>query len=256
MNKLDLKTAVMQIKRACETHAQRAAGRPFFFLVGAGISHPSVPLASEIEDQCKSVAASYYNPPGPTGTERIDTYSHWFEKAYPQPIDRQSYLQGLIENKPITHANLRLAHLLLDRTIASLVVTTNFDDFLPRALAVFGKPHIVCDSPLTVQRIDPEREAVQIVHVHGSYWFYDCCNLRGEIEGRAQASPHTTQTTASFLDNCLSRRNADCKAVSVSICIGSAIEPPMRIRCRLGYRIILMCISLFRRSNWPRPLLR
>ena len=125
MNKLDVKTAFIQIKRACKAQRQRVAeGRPFFFLVGAGISHPSVPLASGIEDHCKSVAARDYNPPGPTGTERIDTYSHWFEKAYPQPIDRQSYLQGLIENKPITHTNLRLAHLLLDRTIASLVVTT------------------------------------------------------------------------------------------------------------------------------------
>src|SRR5713226_8499639 len=137
MKILDLKTAASHIKQAChETHHWKHR-RPFFFLVGAGISNPPIPLSSEIEAECKSVAVKYKRDDEPTAAQPIDTYSHWFSRAYPQPIQRQAYLRHLIENKPISHANLRLAHLLLDKTITNLVVTTNFDDLLSRALTVF-----------------------------------------------------------------------------------------------------------------------
>src|SRR5450631_3512683 len=65
-------------------------------------------------------------------------------------------------------------------------ITTNFDDFISRSLTIFGEPHIVCDHPETIQRIDPETDDLQIVHVHGTYWFYDCCNLEGEVEARSK----------------------------------------------------------------------
>src|SRR3972149_7514452 len=172
---IKLKTAISQIQQACEDQSE---GRlPFFFLVGAGISYPHIPLAFGIEKHCKEIAQKYNRVDEPTGKRLIDTYSHWFNQAYPQPIQRQRYLRSLIEGKPISHANLRLAHLLLEKRIASLVVTPNFDDFLSRALTLFGIPHILCDHPKTVERIHPEQNDVQIVHVHGTYWFYDCCNL-------------------------------------------------------------------------------
>jgi len=91
--------------------------------------------------------------------------------------------------------------------VSNLVVTSNFDDFISRALTLFGKSHIVCDHPLTVERINPEENDTQIVHVHGSYWFYDCCNLRGELEQRAELSKATTLTMAALLDNIISHRS-------------------------------------------------
>ena len=109
-------------------------------------------------------------------------------------------MREIIEGRPITHANFRLAHLLLNHTVSNIVVTTNFDDFLSKALSLFGKPHIVCDHPQTVGRINPMKQILQIVHLHGSYWFYDCCNLRGELESRAEQSTQTTSTMASLLD--------------------------------------------------------
>lgn len=204
MNTIDLQTASSEIQQACEGSEK---GRlPYFFLVGAGLSSPPVRLASEIEEDCKNIAHKYGRTGAPLTTSPIDTYSHWFDTAYPQPIQRQKYLRGLIGDKTISPANFRLAHLLLQRTIASLVVTTNFDDFLSRALTLFGKQHIVCDHPSTVDRIDPEeRDDIQIVHVHGSYWFYDCCNLRCEIAGRAQISQSTLSMPA-LLENILWRR--------------------------------------------------
>lgn len=169
-------------------------------MVGAGISSPSVPLAMDIVSDCKLVAHTYGRTAEPAGRNGIDLYSHWFQTAYSEPYQRQEYLLNLIDGKPITHANFRLAHLLLDHTVSNIVVTTNFDDFLSKALTLFGKSHIVCDHPQTVGRINHNQPMVQIVHLHGSYWFYDCCNLRGELEDRAQQSVQTTLTMASLLD--------------------------------------------------------
>jgi hypothetical protein len=130
-------------------------------------------------------------------------YSHWFELAYPQPVQRQKYLRSLIERSAISHANWRLAHLLIEKQLGALVVTPNFDDLLARALSLFGHPAVVCDHPRTVERINPESSDIQILHVHGSYLFYDCCNLRGEIEDRAKPEPNSM---SSALDQVLSRR--------------------------------------------------
>ena len=172
--------------------------------MGGGISFPPVPLASEIVEHCKAKdAKECARTTEPPGKQLIDIYSHWFDQAYPQPGDRQEYLRELIEGKPLSHANLYLAHLLLEKTITNLVVTPNFDDFLSRALTLFGKPHIVCGHPGTVGRIHPDHDDIQIIHVHGTYWFYDCCKLLGEIKERSQPSDQTSLTMASLLDRIL-----------------------------------------------------
>ncbi|MCR4319533.1 MAG: SIR2 family protein, partial [Candidatus Brocadiaceae bacterium] len=200
---IDLETAVDHILRACKA-VHKKGHSPFFFLVGGGISFPPVPLASEIVEHCKAKdAKECARTTEPPGKQLIDIYSHWFDQAYPQPRDLQEYLRELIEGKPLSHANLYLAHLLLEKTITNLVVTPNFDDFLSRALTLFGKPHIVCDHPGMVGRIHPDHDDIQIIHVHGTYWFYDCCNLLGEIKERSQPSDQTSLTMASLLDRIL-----------------------------------------------------
>ena len=196
---IELDEAVSRIKQACESRSSDALS-PFFFMVGAGISCPSVPLAADIVAQCQEVAGSHGRKQEPVGKNALDLYSHWFQTAYGEPDQRQKYLRELIEGRPITHANFRLAHLMLNNTISNIVVTVNFDDFLSKALTLFGKPHIVCDHPQTVGRINPSKQILQIVHLHGTYWFYDCCNLRGELEDRALQSTQTTSTMASLLD--------------------------------------------------------
>lgn len=191
MKLLNLKQAVTQIKQACDG-IEESKRSPFFFVVGAGISYPPVPLASDLVKAFRENAGRYSDLEEPQGKRSIDEYSHWFEQAYPQRIDRQRFLRELTKAKTISHANLRLAHLLLSRKITNLVVTTNFDDFLTRALHLFGSQQIVCDHPKTVQRIAvDEQNDIQIVHVHGTYWFYDCCNLAGEIVDRAQTDEDT-----------------------------------------------------------------
>jgi hypothetical protein len=134
-------------------------------------------------------------------------YSSWFQKAFHSPADRQWYLRRLIENQVVSQANLRLAHLLLSKKLSNLVITTNFDDFISRSLTIFGEPYIVCDHPETIQRIDPESDDLQIVHVHGTYWFYDCCNLEGEVQARSRRSTQRPSSMADFLDRIFINRS-------------------------------------------------
>ena len=148
-----LKQAVAEIKDACDSKAKRGKRSPFFFLVGAGISHPPVPLSAQIVEHCRARAAERGSTEEPRQLSPMQHYSAWFEQAYPQPEQRSEYLRSLIEGQPISRANFRLAHLLLgeeQRTaVTDLVVTPNFDDFLVKALRIFGKPHFVCDHPAT-----------------------------------------------------------------------------------------------------------
>ena len=134
----------------------------------------------------------------------IDCYSHWLEQAYPHSENRQRYLRERMQKAVISSANFRLAHLLLDQTVTNLVITTNFDDLLARALTLFGCTHIVCDHPKTLERIDLRSPDVQIIHLHGSYWFYDCCNLKAEIADRAQTSTVTSFSMQAVLERIFS----------------------------------------------------
>ena len=169
--------AVSEIQQACQENRDCGKGSPFFFLVGAGISNPPIPLAFELEEQCRQTAARYRRTQEPLKSDPIARYSHWFRQAFPQREQRQRYLRQVMERAFISRANFRLAHLMLNSSVSNLVATTNFDDSLSRALRLFGHSHVVCDHPRTTARIDLLSQDTQIVHVHGSYWYYDCCNL-------------------------------------------------------------------------------
>src|SRR5437868_2066988 len=102
MKIIELDVAAQQIRRACS-----GKKRPFVFIVGAGISYPPIPLASEIEKHCRATASVWDPTDESVGMSPIDRYSYWFDRAYEQPILRQEYLRSLIEDKPISHANFR-----------------------------------------------------------------------------------------------------------------------------------------------------
>lgn len=243
---ITLERAVAEIHAGSEEEARARRTRPFFFIAGAGISYPPVPLAGVIETHCRERAESLGIVGDPPVDSPVDRYSHWFDAAYAQPRHRQSYLRSLIEGKLISHANFRLAHLLLgQRTLANIVVTPNFDDFLSRALTLFGQPHVVCDHPRTTERIDPEQDDIQIIHVHGSYWLYDCINLRDELALRAQPSATTIQTMAAALDGVLRRRTPI--VLGYSGWEGDVIMGALRRRLEIGlqYNLYWFC---FRRD--------
>lgn len=183
------------------THASRA----YFFVVGAGISTPQVKLAGAIEEECRqSVPGAAI--PAEAAANPMHRYSFWLEQAHPNRVQRQRYFRRMIETSAISAANFRLAHLIMSGHAPRLVVTPNFDDFLTRALTLFGARPIVSDHPESAVRIDPESDDIQVLHVHGTYWFYDCCNLDGEIRARAATgTPH--QNVSWRLSGILDRRS-------------------------------------------------
>src|SRR5512142_483974 len=126
---IPLAEATTHIRNTSKRH-----DRPFFFMVGAGVSAPPLPLAGQIVETCKSECGACE---APTGLSLMEEYSWWFQRAFHSPSDRQWFLRKLIEGKYISQANLRLAHLLLSKQIGNLVVTTNFDDFVSRSLSLF-----------------------------------------------------------------------------------------------------------------------
>jgi len=205
--RIELETAVSEIRQACDEVSDNAQRSPFFLIVGAGISYPPVPLAPQIIADCKRIANRYKRARELAGDSTLDQYSHWFSLAYPSARMRQRYLRSLIERKPLSQASLRLAHLLTARRLTNLVVTTNFDDFITRALRLFGDEPAVCDHPATVGRIDASASDIQIVHVHGSHLFYDCANLRGEVTGRAAPDRRSSVTISGLLDGLLWSRS-------------------------------------------------
>ncbi|MDB5319319.1 MAG: hypothetical protein JWN40_950 [Phycisphaerales bacterium] len=250
MAEMEISRALREIRMACDAH-ESDDFRPFFFIAGAGISHPPIPLSSEIQEHCRTKATGEGEPDAASTGDAMKDYSHWFECAYPHAAERQQYLQDLLRGQPISAANLRLAHILESGRVADIVVTPNFDDLLARGLALFGKECVVCDHPQTAQRIDPERRGVvQIVHVHGSYWFYDCCNLSEEISERSADSRNTMMTMGSLLDRILAKRSA--LVVGYSGWEKDVIMASLRRRLqgqRLAYRLYWFC---YRSSDLER----
>lgn len=103
MRKLLLDEAVWELAAAAGEN--RSA---FFFLIGAGVSAPEIPLATAIADECQRIAEAAR--PGTDGPkDGLDRYSFWFERAFPQPRQRQRYLEALLRDARISHATLRLA---------------------------------------------------------------------------------------------------------------------------------------------------
>ena len=186
---LPLETAAARIRETVrESRKPRAThgSAPYFFVCGAGISVPSVPLSWAIQKECRDRAESLGLASGKAPSDPAGQYSFWLEQAYPDADQRRAYFRDKILGRPLTDANLRLAHLLAASAVSRCLVTPNFDDFASRALGLFGRPHVVCDHPATTARIDLDGEDPQIIHVHGTYWFYDLINTDDEIDGRAK----------------------------------------------------------------------
>jgi len=247
LRRISLSMAANQIRQAVEFEEES----PFFFVVGAGISWPPIPLASAIVTQCRREAQKFGRTVAGADEGNMASYSRWFEAAFPQRAMRQQYLRKLIQDQPISAANLRLAHLLIKTDIAKVVITPNFDDMLSRALALFGDQPIICDHPATIEKITGKGKSTQIVHVHGTYLFYDCCNLVDEIAGRAQRSVESNNSMGFFLDNLLTRKSPIVVGYSGwdKDVIMSALS--RRLKQPLHYQVYWFCYSEAELASLP-----
>lgn len=213
---ISLEEAVAQIKSAHQAYAairtQRSSStRRFFFMIGAGISYPPIPLASGIVAACREIILKSNHKRLQTLDQQlskkapIEQYETYFRSAFPSPFQRADYLRSLIGHAKISHANLRLAHLLsatTDTLISELVVTTNFDELLFKSLRLFGKEPQVFSHPAEFYRIPLDEDEPLVVHLHGRVHNYDVANLIFEQERTAKSCG-----VQSFLDHLLAERS-------------------------------------------------
>ena len=240
--------AIKEIKQAyqfCNTENQEY---PYFFIVGAGISASVVKAARGIIDDCKKICG--YSALDAEVEKKQDEYSVWFSKAFPHKETRRKYLENLIKDKPIPEDAVKLAQILCSNQVTNLVVTPNFDKFIFEALDILGEKNIkVADLPSAIPKIDINSKSINIVHVHGTYEFYDCCNLGYEIEERAQEDG--TFSVKSFLANVLCSRTPIIIGYSGwenDIIINALKE---RLKMPLKYKMYWFCYSKEDYDNIP-----
>lgn len=162
----------------------------YFFIVGAGISVPEIPTASKIVEICKAKVKSkgkdvyqkVLDNSALYASNPSQLYSFWIENAFPNPINRSKFYKDLIKNARISSGNLMLAQILQSKTIANTVFTTNFDDKIEQALDIIGSKDVFSsENKADNLVISVNSDEIQIVHVHGTYRFYDIANLSNEI---------------------------------------------------------------------------
>lgn len=191
-----LEQAIRIIKTTMDNN-RNDAHFPYFFIVGAGISLPEIPSSNGIVEMCKKkvkeydpeVYEQYEKEVSVISNNPMMYYSKWVEYAYPNRIDRSNLFKQLNANSRISSANLMLAQILNSKNLCNTVFTTNFDNNLERALELMGtKEFFSAENAMDNLVINNHTKDIQIIHVHGTYNFYDCANLENEISGVASQS--------------------------------------------------------------------
>lgn len=183
---IDFETATREIATSLVDTNSRGVASPFFFLVGAGLSVPTIPMSSEMT----KILSERFNgdrknlqPP----SDPQDAYSFWFELTMPSAVERARFLREMVEGKSVSPGAFSLSKALCwevnNRPLFNLALTTNFDDFVERGVKFLGAKHYVHAHPIALDRVDfTETSERQIIHLHGSYKFYNCKNTASEID--------------------------------------------------------------------------
>lgn len=177
---MNLLNADRAVKDICEVKD----GKSFFFMVGAGVSRPPVPAAREMISEWKQIAEQAGRLPGTVNGDSLSQYETFFKSAFTSNRARQDYIRTKIQDQLLPPASYKLAKIVHDGRLTRIVVTTNFDTFVFKALGYLGADPLLYDHPQTAKaRFLPMRDEPQLLHVHGTYLFYDCANLKGQITG-------------------------------------------------------------------------
>lgn len=207
----DLESALHIIKSTMHHH-KKSEYFPYFFIVGAGISVPEIPTASKIVDICKETVRTidpelfvqYDKKSKDLSNDGMRYYSSWIEYAYPNRIDRSNLFKSFCNKAKISSANLMLAQILQSNAFANTVFTPNFDDSIKKALELMGTENFFCaENSMDNLVVSNQTKDIQVVHVHGTFAFYDCANLEKEIDSIASRSGtiSSSQLLSTFLAN-------------------------------------------------------
>lgn len=214
--KINLKEAVGLIWETVEITEEQSTGKelPYLFIVGAGISMPEIISANGIVEHCKEKVKLLYKEEDEIkriydGAKKYEPnssgyYSYWFGAAYKNKMHRQKYLKSIMSTAKISNSNLLLAQILNSKKIATTVITPNFDNHLLKSLNLLGNYSVFSANNIMDNiALSWNSSEIQLMHVHGTYEFYDCCNLEHEIIKIANGTgiKSTAGTIEEFLKN-------------------------------------------------------
>ncbi|WP_126245882.1 ATP-binding protein [Chitinophaga rhizosphaerae] len=174
-------------------------------LLGAGASVTSgIPLASEVVSKAARWAYARQNGKNPDDPRitKSDWYpwltnQTWFkEDAYladlfpdavenllqPQKIRKEFWIKILNPDVPISTGYLRLVELMHLKKISN-VLTTNFDDCLPKARNLINRPHHIdiIKSPDDYTKISSNPQYPCLIYLHGAVENYTDKNVIEEV---------------------------------------------------------------------------
>ena len=179
------------------TFSVAAQPRVYALLLGSGISKGAgVPTGWEVaEDLARRLADQQHEDPG---DDPIGWYKSWsgenpdypslVEALAPSPADRRNLLRSYFEATgddeespaPVpSSAHMSIASLVA-QGLVSVIVTTNFDRLLERAIADAGKEPVVIATPDAARGAEPFAHTdITIVKVNGDYL---SPNLKNTVE--------------------------------------------------------------------------
>lgn len=178
----------------CVEQLRRGPGQ-YAFLLGAGISaNAGVPLGGAIVTMLRErLLEELRRDVSPAAGEEVFRELGWFQdpeteysealqRAFSSDHERQRFFRELIAGKMPT-----LAHYYLANIIASghcnLVLTTNFDDLLEKALAGLrcNEFNVIAHATET-EYVSTHPDMVTLVKLHGHYTFPQLANLTEETQ--------------------------------------------------------------------------
>lgn len=180
--------------------ASRDGEGAFWYMIGAGVSAPYIPLAREIIIDCGESVPSVGDKNPSAAVSKA--YENALLKKYPTRDLQRAYFEKITKDVPITEATFLLANQIAYRRPASFVVTTNFDTSLSDTVSLLSDQIVaVGENPTDAPKFHPnDRKRIQIYHAHGVPWAYDIKNLASDIQ--------THQHEAAFLlDQLLANRS-------------------------------------------------
>ena len=173
--------------------------RVYALLLGSGISKSAgVPTGWEVaEDLARRLADQQKED---TGDDPIGWYKSWsgdnpdylslIEALAPSPADRRNLLRGYFEPisddeldpAPVPSSAHRSIAALVVQGLVSVIVTTNFDRLLERAIADAGKEPVVIATPDAARGAEPFAHSdITVVKVNGDYLSPDLKNTVDEL---------------------------------------------------------------------------
>jgi hypothetical protein len=186
---------VITFARASKEIAERRKqnlGQPLpFFMVGAGVSCPVIPTAFEMIQDCKRLIAERQSRKQREAPRRLrpeEEFSWYLQRAFPSKKSRWKYFSDLMKGVSLSEANRLLALALSNRAFGNVLVTTNFDDHVERALSVLGIHSGAIESPTQSDKLDTQGPFPQILYLHGKVVFPDLASTRGELRQRREWS--------------------------------------------------------------------